>query len=166
MCRPANRTWGRMREPPDKNSPLVKDYCCLFGELFDGGLLLNNYLGSGVLTHVLFGQWNIFDPTVHHWMCQPHPLSLSRTRSPSKNTHICSHFLPRRAANKQITADAMQGMGGGSKRENFLSSPDLLLLLFSLSSSFVFIPNTSLRLFRSLSCWSKSISWLPAPTNY
>lgn len=49
--------------------------------------------------------------------------SLSRTRSPSKNTHICSHFLPRRAANKQITADAMQGMGGGSKRETSCPAP-------------------------------------------
>lgn len=81
-----------------------------------------------------------------------HSLSLSSAHSPSKNTHICSHFLPQRAASEIITADAMQGMGGGSRREDFLSSPDLLLLLFCLSfHSFVFIPNTSLRLFLSLS---------------
>lgn len=95
----------------------IRSYCCLFGEQRTvcaraWVLLLNNYLGSWVLGHVLFGQWNIF---------RPHPLS--HTRPPSKNIHIGSHFLPQRAASETITDDAMQAMGGGNRREGFLCSP-------------------------------------------
>lgn len=130
----------------------------IWGAEFGRSLLLGNYLGLWVLTHVLFGQWNVFDPTVRGWNAPTPPTPSWRSLPLQK--HICSHFIPWRAASEIITADAMRGTGGGSRREGFLFDPSLQLLSLGpkyLLSLFCFYPeNTSLRL--RLRLWSASIS--------
>lgn len=91
------------------------------------------------------GSETFFNPKLHRQTRKSHPLSLTLTLALlPKNTHICSHFLPPRAASETITADAMQG-GGGSRREGFLSSPDpaasLVLPQLLLSLFFFFFPS-------------------------
>lgn len=139
-----SRTQTQEKVTTTKISSCEMQLLLIWGAEFGRSLLLRNYLGLWVLTHVLFGQWNVFDLTVRIWNAPTPPTPSWRSLPLQK--HICSHFIPRRAASEIITADAMRGTGGGSRREGFLFDPSLQLLSlgpkYLLSLLFVFIPKT------------------------